>query len=321
MTFPRIGIWRFNFLSFRCPDVFCSAGKLLRINLASRLGILCLSDSVRMRFRHFEAMAPSVLAPLTDPISCSRVSIDLHAINRALSRVPSINDVAVRFSFHEAIEGFISVDPGCELESEDLKTAISLQLPGYNVPEILHVLKGVPLVRDGESVNFEALEHRVADKYTFDMSELELLVRDTFANLLPIDPMRCTRDSDFFLLGGTSLLLGQLSYRIRKQTGVNIPITTLFNSSTIKDIAAMIDSQLSPATDLDKYSSKGYDDHEKNDQEPGPDTAPSRDQTHPFNLIIQALPLLFYPLQASLMCECNNGIGDTCMIFTLTLVP
>jgi hypothetical protein len=182
-------------------------------------------------------------------------TINLHAIDHALSRVPFINNVALHFSFHEAIEGFISMDPGCELGSEDLKTAISLRLPGYSVPEILHILKGVSPIRKGEFVNFEALEHQVADKYTSNMTSPELLVCAAFVNLLPIDPMWCTHDSNFFLLGGTLLLLGQLSYHICKQTGVNIQITTLFNSSMIKEITILIAKEMqrsSPASKLDK---------------------------------------------------------------------
>jgi hypothetical protein len=44
-----------------------------------------------------------------------------------------------------------------------------------------------------------------------------------------------TDDSDFFLLGGNPLLLGKLSYFIRKAAGAN------FTNSTIKGIASLIE--------------------------------------------------------------------------------
>ena len=247
-----------------------------------------------------------MLASLKDPIPCSRVSIDLHDIECIIAKIPSVKEVALRFSHHESIESFLSVDPGCGLRSEDVKIAVSRVLPGYSIPDILHILEDIPLIRNGEFVDFEALEHQVTDKHASDMTKLELLVRDTFATLLPIDPTWCNRDSDFFLLGGNSLLLGQLSYHIRKQAGVNIAVTTLFNSSTIKEIALLIEEEQirsypTSATSFGKASFDTFTGYDQYDQ--GIEGTASRDQTHPFNLIVQVVPLAFAPLQAALFCE------------------
>ena len=289
----------------RNPNAICSAGKPLRINLASRLGIGCLSDAVPARFRHFEATTPSVLASLKDPIPCSRVSIDLHDIECLIARIPSVKEVALRFSHQEFIEGFLSVDPRCGLRSEDVKTAVSSLLPGYNIPDVIHILEGIPLVRKGDLVDFGALEQQATDKHVSGMTKLELLVRDTFVTLLPIDPMGCDRDSDFFLLGGNSLLLGRLSYHIRRQAGVNIAVTTLFNKSTVKEIALLIEEeQIRPyPTGATSFGEASFDTFAGHDHDQGIEGNPSRDQTHPLNLIVQTVPFAFAPLRAALFCR------------------
>ena len=279
-----------------------SVGKPQRINLASRLGVGCLSDTTPVLSRHFEAVAPSISGSLTDPIPCSKVSVDLRDIDDVLRSIPSVQDSGLRFAHDETIEGFLSVSLDSQLEAEDVKMAVSRVLPGYYIPDTLHILKGVPLVRREEQLDFEALQNQASATHALAMSQLERLVCDIFASLLPGEIKRFNRDSDFFLMGGNSLLLGKLSYHIRKQSGANVAITTLFNRSMVKEIATLIEADLSPTTTVfDGDSPEACDDssHIK-DFEP---TA-TRDQTHPLNMIVQAVPLLFYPLRSAMICEC-----------------
>ncbi|KAF8227072.1 acetyl-CoA synthetase-like protein [Tricholoma matsutake] len=274
-----------------------SAGKPLRIQLASRLGIGRLSDMIPPSSRQFEAEVPS-LAPLTELIPCSKVSIDLRDVNCVLASIPSIKDFALRFAHDQSIEAFLSVDSASQLEPEDVKMVISRVLPGYSIPDTIYILKGVPLVRNNGQINFEVLENHVANRRASGMTELELLVCDLFGNLLPGDTQRFSRDSDFFLLGGNSLLLGKLSHHIRKRSSASVPITTLFNHSTIKEIATLIEEKM----DLTPTTTQFFDkDIRISDNQPQlPEPATSRDQTHPLNLIVQAFPLIFSPLQAAL---------------------
>ena len=249
---------------------------------------------------------PALFESLTDPIPCSEVSIDLRDIDHVFRSIPSVQDSGLRFVRNESIEGFLSVSPESQLEPQDVKMAVSRVLPGYCIPDTIHILKGVPLTRNQGQLDFEALANQVANNHVSVMSDLELLVRDIFASLLTVDVNRFDRDSDFFLLGGNSLLLGKLSYHIRKQSGASIAITTLFNRSTIKEIAILIGEQvdLTPtATVFDGESLEACDDYSHTkDFEP---TA-TRDQTHPLNLVVQALPLLFYPLRSAIICERRN---------------
>lgn len=306
---PKNRYFSLDSLSLPFHDAYCecSAGKTLRIELATRLGIGCLLDTTPALSRHFEAEAPSTPVSLTDPIPCSKVSIDLRDVDRAFASIPWIEDLALRF-VDQSIQAFLSVGLESPLNVEDVKMAVSLVLPGYSIPDIIHILKGFPLVRNKGQVDFEILENQAASKGSLHMTKLEVLVCDIFANLLPGDAKRLNRDSDFFLLGGTSLLLGKLSYHIRKRCGASIAITALFNSSTVKDIANLIEEEVNlmhTAKMLDGASTKGYDDYDRHTNDFP--TAGFRKQTHPFNLIVQVLPLAFYPLMTALNCECHKG--------------
>jgi hypothetical protein len=141
------------------------------------------------------------------------------------------------------------------------------------------------------------------------MYERALLVRDIVANLLLTNPGMITDDSDFFLLGGNPLLLGKLSYFIRKAAGAN------FTNSTIKGIASLIEVEdgqipqkgLATSIDMqtyreddgnDLYSTLGHDYDLEDPMES------SRGQTHPLSLIVQAIPIVFlYPLKAAYTCR------------------
>ncbi|KAJ7861881.1 acetyl-CoA synthetase-like protein [Mycena leptocephala] len=205
-----------------------SAGKPLRIKLATRLGIGCLSDSVPASQRHFEADIPDNQASLSEPIECIRVTFDISALERALRSIHRVSDVAVRYSEDGSPEAFVSASG---VEPSEVKETLSRVLHGYALPDPLHILPDKLRKNASGDVDFTAMEARIAEMNSSAMSEQGLLVRDIVADLLMADPAKINGESDFFLLGGNSLLLGKLAYQIRKATGVNIPVATLFANS------------------------------------------------------------------------------------------
>ncbi|KAJ7098543.1 AMP-dependent synthetase and ligase [Mycena belliarum] len=298
-----------------------SAGKPLRIKLATRLGIGCLSDSVPIFNRHFEADVPNSQAALSEPIRCGRVTFDIPDVERALLSIHGVDEVAVRCRADGSPEAFVSAT---DLDARDLKEVLTGLLPGYAIPDPLHILR-VKLQRTASGdIDFAGMEVEIAEMNASAMSEQALLVRDIVGNLLAIDTGKITGDSDFFLLGGDSLLLGKLAYQIRKETGVSIPVATLFTQSTIKGIASLIDS--GDKKHSKAASSLGSGMHSRNQSEatllssnrhsrvqseitllsPSFDrhsgySKPARSQHHPLSLLIQTIPFVFfYPLKAAL---------------------
>ncbi|KAJ7455806.1 acetyl-CoA synthetase-like protein [Mycena latifolia] len=297
-----------------------SAGKPLRIKLATRLGIGRLSDSVPAFHRHFEADVPDSQAALSEPIRCARVTFDVPEIERALHSIHGVHDVAARCRADGSPEAFVSA---AGLDSRELRDAMSGVLAGYAIPDPLHVLPGKLHKTDAGEIDFAGMEAEIAEMNASAMSEQALLVRDIVGNLLLADAGKINGDSDFFLLGGNSLLLGKLAYQIRKETGVSIPVATLFTHSTIKGIASLIDTGDQKHA---KASFLGSGMHSRNQSEatllpgsrhsrnqsettlisPGFDkrfevSKSARSQHHPLSLIIQTIPFVFfYPLKAAL---------------------
>jgi hypothetical protein len=236
----------------------------------------------------------------------------LNAIEDALRSVYGVTEVALRARADGCPEAFICAH---DLDSEQIFASLSRVLPGYCIPEPLHVFSGDCSLRRNSSgeLDFSAMLTEVERRHASAMSEQTLLVRDIIGNLLLAEPSMIKPDSDFFLLGGNSLLLGKLAYQIRRQTGVAIGVSSLFTNSTIEGIASMIevegkrhsgDPALSrryntsaPTSEATLNSGYDYDEDTRASQNK------SRGQAHPLSMFIQALPILFfYPLKTALTC-------------------
>ncbi|KAJ6486574.1 acetyl-CoA synthetase-like protein [Mycena vulgaris] len=301
-----------------------SAGKPLRIKLATRLGIGCLSDSVPVFQRHFEADVPHSQSSLSEPIRCARVTVDVPEIQRALLDVDGVYDAAVRCRNDGSPEAFVSTS---NTNAGHFRDAISTVLAGYAIPDPVHLVSGRLQRTSHGDIDFAAMESNVAQINASAMSEQALLLRDIIANLLLEDPTKINSDSDFFLLGGNSLLLGKLAYQIRKDTGVNIPVATLFTNSTVQAIASLIDASgknnASKSAGISAQSLRRNQSEATLGRERGAESDAShttlppyeysfpddprvhgedqRSQNHPLSLIIQAAPfMLFYPLKTAL---------------------
>ncbi|KAJ4474912.1 AMP-dependent synthetase and ligase [Lentinula aciculospora] len=286
-----------------------SAGKPLRIKLAQRLNLGCMSDSVPALARHFEAVVPTPTAALSDPISCTSVQLDLRVTSQILADIEGIDNVAVRSRHDGAPEAFVSVESQVNLDSNKIKSSLASFLPGYAIPDI-HVLnRSLPMI-DG-NFDFASMESDIIQQNTASMSANAAVVRDIVAGLLDIEPGMISGDSDFFLLGGNSLLLGKLSYLIRKRSNASIAVAAIFTNSTINGIASLIDVEqrkLSLESLVDEnvhlYANTGNNSEltlgYNNNGSPMSEGRKERGQNHPLNLIVQAIPMVFfYPLKTA----------------------
>ena len=291
------------------------AGKPLRIKLGSRLGIGPLSDDVPALQRHFEAQAPGKEVPLSEPIPCNIVSIDVRAVERACYRIPLIVEAAVRQRKDGAPEAFIQVEEHADFDAADIDRALAGVLHGYVVPNPLHVFRQ-PLAKVNGQIDFDTMEEEVKAQNASSMSRTAIIVRDIIAKLLDTEAGTITAESDFFLLGGNSLLLGRLVHLIRKETGVSLEVSSLFNNSTIAGIADVIEEELGGDEDDEEddfdyadektglptgsfLSAHRYDDDDVHDSLSSHGYKP-RSQSHPWVMFIQLMPLLlFYPFKAA----------------------
>lgn len=293
-----------------------SAGKPLRIKLASRLNLGMTTDALPLLERHYEARAPDKNVPLSEPIPSSRVSCHQSLTQKAILDIEQVEDVAMRRQNDGTLEAFVY--SSFKVVTVDfMKQSLRKVLHGYSIPNEFHIFDK-PLPREDGEVDFRAMEEAIKEKNASNMSPRALLVRDIVSDLLAKDPALISGTSDFFLLGGNSLLLGRLSYAVRKETGASLKVADLFNHSTINGLAALIDDHttafMASATarrgvnewDQETPTASRIFEPTKGGGELG-GVSPrdkGRSQYHPLCLIVQSIPILFfYPCKAAWNCE------------------
>ncbi|RAL07848.1 polyketide synthase A [Aspergillus homomorphus CBS 101889] len=140
---------------------------------------------------------------------------------------------------------YVAVAPGrTTSETELRRLAASLPLPPYMCPASVVRLDNLPRTANGK-VDRKALEALPAmgsdapsqeyRRLTLGEGELKLLWRGILPNMTQIQP-----ESDFFLLGGNSLLLIKLQGAIRTSIGVSVSLRDLYAVSTLASMALKI---------------------------------------------------------------------------------
>jgi thioester reductase-like protein/aryl carrier-like protein len=130
------------------------------------------------------------------------------------------------------------------------KLAQRLPLPVYMRPSLIVAIDYFPRTTNGK-IDYRALQ--TADLPTFNWTagganqklsleegELSLLWEEVFEGSMAVSRVNLTRDSDFFLVGGSSLLLMKLQGAIRETLGISVTVAELYQASTIGRMAAHI---------------------------------------------------------------------------------
>jgi amino acid adenylation domain-containing protein len=127
---------------------------------------------------------------------------------------------------------------------EELREHAAEVLPPYMVPKLWAHLDSIPLTRAGK-VDCGALpivEPAGQTAFIPPRTDAERLVADVWRELLRVDAVGV--DDDFFTLGGHSLLATRVAARLRKATGIDIPIRILFSGRTVSELASALEELL-----------------------------------------------------------------------------
>ena len=76
-----------------------------------------------------------------------------------------------------------------------------------------------------------------------EMSELKILLREKFCELLNLSGDEIDLDSDFFAMGGNSLIAMKLLSQLRETFDVDISLTDLFMTSTIREMKELLEER------------------------------------------------------------------------------
>ncbi|MCB0082882.1 MAG: non-ribosomal peptide synthetase, partial [Caldilineaceae bacterium] len=124
-----------------------------------------------------------------------------------------------------------------------LADELKLRLPSYMLPSAWVLMPTWPLTPNGKidrqrlpAPNFNASKN----SYVAPRSALEADLAAIWQTVLGLD--RVGIESSFFDLGGHSLSAMQIVTRIQQQLGLVIPLRTLFDKTTIAELAAALDA-------------------------------------------------------------------------------
>jgi amino acid adenylation domain-containing protein len=131
----------------------------------------------------------------------------------------------------------------CEMNDESLRPALHARLPEYMLPVAFVAMEELPVLPNGK-LDRQALpeprQSATMRQLVNPRSETEEMVCSAFIDALKRDAISVT--DNFFDLGGHSLMAGRIMSRLRTQTGLALPLRTLFEHPTIAELASAIDA-------------------------------------------------------------------------------
>ncbi|POM26387.1 Polyketide synthase PksM [Actinomadura rubteroloni] len=145
----------------------------------------------------------------------------------------------------------------------ELDSVLRVALPPYMVPSGYAVLHELPLTGNGK-LDQRALPEPEAMRRpdgpeTPPGTDAEHVIAAIWSELLHLDPGLLSTESDFFALGGNSLLVTRVINMVKQRTGAELRVQTVFDAHRLAELAAVVESCTSgdgpdAALDLDEIS-------------------------------------------------------------------
>jgi len=176
--------------------------------------------------------------------------IELGEIEQALLSIDGIK-TAVVIAETDILIAFIEVDSEMATEKDQIRlwrTELASQLPSFMVPHDFNILEKLPTTLSGK-IDRKALLNYKSNKiieYTEPRNETEKIVETIWKESLNREKIDIF--SNFFEIGGHSLIAVRVMNKIQQQTGKKLPLSSLFEHSTIAELAQLLD------TDKEIYS-------------------------------------------------------------------
>ncbi|WP_046215884.1 amino acid adenylation domain-containing protein [Paenibacillus wulumuqiensis] len=173
--------------------------------------------------------------------------MELGEIEHVISRYPGMGQVTViaredQPGMQQLVAYVVAhTEAAAPLDLERLRDYAAEELPEYMVPAAFVQLLQLPLTPN-KKIDRRALpapDLKLASSVREPRTPQEELLCTLFAEVLQLP--HAGVDSDFFRLGGHSLLAGRLMIRIREVFGVEMNISSLFQSPTVAGLARQLD--------------------------------------------------------------------------------
>ncbi|HKP51514.1 MAG TPA: amino acid adenylation domain-containing protein [Chloroflexia bacterium] len=187
--------------------------------------------------------------------------VEIGEIEVALGKHPGVRESVViareDVPGNKRLVAYMVPQPGQGYTAGELRAHLRGQLPDYMVPSAFVTLETLPLSPNGK-IDLRALP--APDSITSDGdgefvapgSPTEETLAEIWAEALKLPLERISIHSNFFDLGGHSLLVTQVATRISNRLGVDLPLRSLFEEPTVAGLARII--ELAHVSDLSKVT-------------------------------------------------------------------
>jgi acyl-coenzyme A synthetase/AMP-(fatty) acid ligase/acyl carrier protein len=198
---------------------------------------------------------------IDDQVKINGYRIELGEIQATLQKHENVKEcvvLSIKENEEKYICAYVTLWEGREIEN--LKYFMSRVLPEYMVPRNIIILDEIPLSSNGK-INRYALPKpkKIDENHITPANKIEENIRALWAKILHMPEREIGVESNFFLLGGSSLKAMSLVLAIERELEVEITIRDVFTSTTIRQLSDHIcylkDKEESDLlTELDKMS-------------------------------------------------------------------
>jgi aspartate racemase len=173
--------------------------------------------------------------------------IELEEVEAAIVSCPGVSAAALKVQTADGADAhlvaFVEPSPGSLIESGVIRKHLQTILPRFMLPSRIEVMPKLPLTATGK-VDAFALSRwspqpqGSEEEITAPRTAVEKLLSDIWKMILHLDTV--TIESDFFALGGQSLIATRLLSRVRDLFQVPIRMSEFFEAPTIRGLAALV---------------------------------------------------------------------------------
>jgi amino acid adenylation domain-containing protein len=217
------------------PDPFCAefGGRIYR---TGDMGSIGPDDNIEF------------LGRVDHQVKVRGYRIELGEIEAALSRHPEVQESIVRATESESgnqrLVAYVVRKPGFSPPVDQLNAYLAESLPDYMIPSAYVMPDKLPLTPNGkvDQSALSVMETSRPERYVAARTPTEKIVTDIWSEIL--GTQRIGINDNFFHIGGHSLLATQVVSQIRERFGVEIPLTSLFEKTTVEHLSALIEAAL-----------------------------------------------------------------------------
>ncbi|MET0464669.1 MAG: amino acid adenylation domain-containing protein, partial [Chitinophagaceae bacterium] len=193
-----------------------------------------------------------------DQVKIRGYRIELGEIERVMETHAQVSRGVVLVHDDEStgkrLVGYVRLNEGRTLSTDDLKIFMRSKLPEYMIPPVIIVLQHIPETANGKT-DKKALRKIAIGELQIDTYEPVRNETDSYLIGLWQQHLGCSEigiNADFFKLGGHSLLAIRIVRSIQQEMGIDINIRNIFRFTTLKHLSDYLSVTASNQTDLSR---------------------------------------------------------------------